>query len=191
MMRAHRISVAAGRLFASALYLCPHDLRRAYGADMRITFEARCRDAAARGPAAVIILIARELADLAIASVRFRRRVRTVSAFDRERSPLVTGLAQDIQYGIRMLRRQPSFTAVAVVTLALGIGATTAVFTVVNGVLLRPLPYGHPQDIVSLTGGRPGSMHPWFSPPNYLDLTSQSGVFSGAAAYVPTYANLT
>ncbi len=100
-------------------------------------------------------------------------------------------LWQDVRYAWRMLRRQPGFATVAVVTLALGIGATTAVFTVVNGVLLRPLSYGHPDRIVSLAWGRPGRMSPWFSPLNFQDFTNQSQAFSGAAAYTPLFSNLT
>ena len=100
-------------------------------------------------------------------------------------------LFQDVRYAARMLRRQPGFAIVAVLTLALGIGATTAVFTVVNGVLLRPLPYREPGRLVQLFNGRNGRLSMTLSPPNYLDITTQSAVFSAATAIAASQANLT
>src|SRR5512136_2112714 len=76
---------------------------------------------------------------------------------------------QDVHYGIRMLLKNPGFTAIAVVTLALGIGANTALFTVVNGVLLNPLPYKEPERLVALYAKTKEFSRSSISFPNFQD----------------------
>ncbi len=100
-------------------------------------------------------------------------------------------LLRDVRHAVRLLRRQPAFTVVAILTLALGIGTTTAVFTVVNGVLLRPLPYRDPSRLVMLFYGHHGNVSPWLSPLDARDYVGPSGAFAEAASVVPTTVNIT
>ena len=67
----------------------------------------------------------------------------------------MTNILQDLRYGLRQMRHKPGFALVAILTLALGIGGNTAVFSLVDGILLRPLPYSHPEELVSVTGTYP------------------------------------
>jgi predicted permease len=92
---------------------------------------------------------------------------------------------QDAHHGLRQFRRNPGFTAVAVVTLALGIGATTAIFSVVNGVLLRPLPYSHPGKLVEVGLDLPGiNQFNWpLSPAEYFTFREQSHTFQDIGLY--------
>src|SRR5947209_3809103 len=94
---------------------------------------------------------------------------------------------QDIRYGIRMLRKSPAFTIVAVITLALGIGANTAIFSIVNSVLLRPLPFPQPDRLMFLTemAQRPNGPLAMsaVSYPDFFDWRSQNHVFQSIASY--------
>jgi len=94
----------------------------------------------------------------------------------------MTGLFQDLRYALRQLRKSPGFTAVAVFTLALGIGANTAVFSVVDQVLLHPLPYPDSDRIVKVSETFQGISTDDASPANYLDWVSQDQAFSHMAA---------
>lgn len=90
----------------------------------------------------------------------------------------------DIRYALRVLRKSPAFTAVAVLTLALGIGANTAIFSVVEAVVLRPLPFRNAERLVDVTEYRPGSIAAaGVSYPDYLDWRQQNTVFEDTAAY--------
>jgi len=90
-------------------------------------------------------------------------------------------LLQDLRYGARMLRKNPGFTLVAVLTLALGIGANTAIFSVVNGVLLNPLPYPHPEQLVTLHESKPNFEFGSISYPNFRDWQKDNHTFSSMA----------
>src|SRR5215831_7972029 len=92
-------------------------------------------------------------------------------------------LVQDICFGVRMLRKSPGFTAVAVLTLALGIGANTALFSVINGVLLSPLPYAEPDRLVALYSRDARFTRSSISYPNFLDWVRDNRSFSALAGY--------
>ncbi len=100
---------------------------------------------------------------------------------------------RDSRFAIRMLLKQPAFTAIAVATLALGIGANTAIFSVVNAVLLRPLPFPHSEQLVlvsdDLTGRQINNVG--LSVPELQDLQERAGVFEDLSAVWPVDANLT
>jgi predicted permease len=93
--------------------------------------------------------------------------------------------ARDVQYALRQMMRAPVFATVAVLTLALGIGANSAVFSVVNGVLLEPLPYEAPEELVTVTSAFPsmGFDRFWISPPEFFELKEWNRSFSDIGGY--------
>lgn len=101
-------------------------------------------------------------------------------------------LAQDIRFGLRTLRKSPGFTAVAILTIALGIGATTAIFSLVDATLLHPLPYPHPEELVRIEDDLPGAgaTDAGISVPEFKDL-QRSGIFQYVVLEIFGSANLT
>jgi predicted permease len=100
---------------------------------------------------------------------------------------MLDSLLKDIRYGVRNLARTPGFTAVAVLTLALGIGANTAIFSVVENVLLRPLAYPHPENLVEIWNTYPPQIpRAGLSPGDYADWHQQANSFSEMGAYGDT-----
>jgi predicted permease len=103
---------------------------------------------------------------------------------DRRGLPWLETLLQDIRFGLRMLRKNPGFTAVAVLTLALGIGANTAIFSVVDAVLLNPVPFPQPDRLVNFYESTRLAPKSVISYPNFLDWEREAHNFSGMAAWV-------
>src|SRR5437879_255736 len=91
-------------------------------------------------------------------------------------------LIQDVRLGIRMLRKSPGFTAVAVLSLALGIGANTGIFTLIDAILLRWLPVQNPQELVILALN-PSRPRPYFNYPDYRCIRDQNRSYTGLIAF--------
>jgi putative ABC transport system permease protein len=104
---------------------------------------------------------------------------------------MIDKLRQDIRYALRVWRRRPAFAIVAVLTLALGIGVNTAMFSIVNAVLLRPLPYAHGDRIVTVWGRTPANPRTILSWDEYLAWRGQSDTFDGQALWLGQSVNLT
>src|SRR4051812_20506580 len=105
----------------------------------------------------------------------------------------MNGLFQDLRFGARMLRKNPSYAIVALIALVLGIASATAIFSVIDGVLLHPLPYPGSERLLSIseTVRSTGALTGDSSPANYLDWVSQNKSFSNMAASRGEQGNLT
>ena len=101
------------------------------------------------------------------------------------------GFPQDLRFAFRRLRQSPMFTTVATLTLALGIGATSAIFSVLDGVVLRPLPFERPSELQMIWETMPGNDTRWVAPANFLDWRRDARSFTGLAAFSPSAATLT
>src|SRR5512132_3880598 len=99
---------------------------------------------------------------------------------------------QDVRFALRKLAKSPAFALLTVGTLALGIGANTAIFSVLNAVLLRPLPYPHPERLTYITSQFPslGFDQFWVSPPEFVEFRAWNRSFESVGAFTARAANL-
>lgn len=153
--------------------IVPHDIRRDWLREWRAEFAYASSRAARSGGRMPIGSLARASGAIAHA------------AWLRWNQWRVEMIIQDLKHALRSLKRKPSFTAVVVLTLAIGIGGTTAIFGAVNAVLLRPLPYSDPEELVRLyaaTRTDPERIGGSVSPPDFADWRRDNTVFSETAA---------
>jgi putative ABC transport system permease protein len=180
------MSLRLGRfLFRLAVRAFPASVRERYGTEMLETFQQAER----HHPGLRFALRASLDALRAGLAERWRRRNTTPSVRRRK----VGTFWQDVRYGARTLFKNPGFTAVAVLTIGLGIGANAAIFSVVHAVLLRPLPFREPERLVSIWETRVdrGWNQASFTRANFWDIQDQNRTFDGIAAMEYTSVNLT
>ncbi|MEE8586827.1 MAG: ABC transporter permease [Acidobacteriota bacterium] len=174
---------SAQRLSRAVLRLAPRHLQRSHGTEMEwMLAESLQTEPGRLGSLRVFCAALRDALSCRLAEgLEFRRRIPKRPL----RGMIMNNLIQDIRYGSRTLLKSPGFTLVALLTLALGIGANTALFSLVNGVLLRPLPFEEPQDLVQIWESVPEMNFDRipFSPPDYRDLVEMQQSFSAVAAY--------
>jgi putative ABC transport system permease protein len=156
------------RWFRRLLRLLPADFQADYARDMERTFRAQRREAGERGRLGALALWWETLRDV----------LRTAP---REH---LGQIRQDVRYAIRLMARRPTFTAVTALVFAIGIGGTTAVFSVLDAALLRPVPFEDPARLVAVREQTPQDTQPWeLSYPSYLELRRDARSFEQLGAY--------
>ncbi len=186
------------QLYALLLRLYPKASRHEYEAGMIEMFELRAAEAAQHknAPGRVWFVI-RELGGLTLGAVRQRfmlnRQASGPERFRNRRSQFVGPLVQDIRYAVRRLIKNPGFTTATVLTLALGIGANTAIFSLVKGVVLNPLPYPDADRLVRVQHSAPGVGYPELniSRPTYRHYRDRNHTLENIGVYRRRVYNLT
>ena len=173
------------RVYATAIRLYPREFRERFGAEMVATF----RDAFESRPRGLArfrhtILALADVLCAALAERADARRARAIPSIPVTKEGPMTGLAQDVRYGFRSLRRRPGFVAAVVGTLALGIGANAAVFSLVDAVFLSPVAVHRPDEVISIfQRPNPNTPHGGLAMPTYRAIGERSRTLAGAAAY--------
>ena len=171
---------AADWVYRQLLRAYPRGFRALFGAEMIETFrQLRANTRKRRGSLAVLILWLTVSWDTVSTGLAERKRMREPNRF---RNP-VPYVLHDLRYGLRALRKNPGFAAAAVFTLALGIGATTTVFSQLNGMLIRPLPYADHEQLVQLSETAPGISSMDLSYPDFHYWQLHTEVFESMAAF--------
>jgi len=190
------------RLYAAALWLYPRRHRRRFGPELLLSLQDDWRARRLRGAVPAWAFWGNAYRDIVLNALLTRtkrarlreRKPRTVAGYsrsDENRSPahrlevLVTNTLQDIRYALRMIRRTPGFAVAVVLTLTLGIGANAAIFSVINGVVLRPLPYPAAERLVNVWTQFPQQNVDKFvvSQAEFHDYRAESTLFEEMFAY--------
>ena len=180
----------ADRTYRLLLVALPGDVRRDSGDDMVQLFRDHRRDAVGR-PWSLLTLWIAAAFDVLIEAIDSRRSRRATESL--QWRSVMRGFGTDTRYGLRLVRRYPASAALAILTLALGIGANAAIFSVVDAVLLRSLPYPEPDRLVMVWEKRikENVLTNPVSPADFLDWRKQNNVFENIAAVTDTTVSVT
>ena len=178
----------SARLYHRLLRLYPAGFRNAYSAELVAAFREQRREPRyARAALGSLLFWTDILADLTATATRQHLASDAIPGprIPRRRESFMGTLTQEITYALRALRRNKGVTVAALLTLAIGIGANTAMFSLVDGVLLRPFPYPDPERLAFVWDSHPVRGWDTFtvSPPNFLDYRDQTDAFEAMTAY--------